>query len=366
MIKRLYIQNFKEFEHLEIPDIGGITLIGGQNNVGKTALLEAIYLFYDTGNPGLLFRHLGWRGIEISTVDAETLFSPIFFDFNIENQININVQDECYNGVMSIAFDPSYAQKSISVEISNKNTELTKTNAIIATSYAFSINYKIDGIDEDVVRLIIKQSSNNLEIQFEPAQTSFFSSSMKHIAIFLPTRLRINPREEAIRFGQLDIKRLNDHVIDVLKILEPRLQGVTAVTLPQGSLMYADVSSMARKVPIDFLGDGMSRLLSITLAIATAKDGVVLIDEIDSGLHYSVLLKIWEAICKAAREFHCQVVATTHSYECLQAAYDGALQAGVENEFHYIRLDRHSDKIVAKTYLHEVLGAALQNGWEVR
>ncbi|HEY4033525.1 MAG TPA: AAA family ATPase [Ktedonobacteraceae bacterium] len=110
----------------------------------------------------------------------------------------------------------------------------------------------------------------------------------------------------------------------------------------------------------------MSRLLSIILAIATAKNGVVLIDEVDTGIHHSRMPKIWEGICKAARAFNCQVFATTHSYECLQAAHIGIAQANMDRDFRYIRLDRHEQETVAKTYTYEVLGAALARRWEVR
>ena len=130
--------------------------------------------------------------------------------------------------------------------------------------------------------------------------------------------------------------------------------------------MYADLEGMKRKIPVALLGDGISRLLSIILAIATAKKGIVLIDEIDAGLHYSILPQIWQGICQAAREYQCQVIATTHSYECLQAAHEGSVVAKSTKDFSYIRLEKEKDMIIGKKYSHEVLGAALSQGWEVR
>lgn len=116
------------------------------------------------------------------------------------------------------------------------------------------------------------------------------------------------------------------------------------------------------------MGDGVNRLLSIILAIATTKNGIVLIDEIDSGIHYSAMTNVWEGITMAAREFNCQVIATTHSYECLQAATEGTTRAGLADDFSYIRLDRipKDNEIVAKVYSNDVLTAALGRGWEVR
>jgi hypothetical protein len=59
-------------------------------------------------------------------------------------------------------------------------------------------------------------------------------------------------------------------------------------------------------------------------------------------------------------------MATTHSYECLQAAHEGVAKACLADEFRYVRLDRRADDIVAKTYPHEILGAAIEAGLEVR
>src|SRR5215469_1170431 len=96
MLQNLQIRGFKGFKDLRLTNLSRVTLIGGKNNVGKTSLLEAIFLFYDTADPGMFFRHLGWRGLDISLTDAEALFSPLFLDFNMKNIISFKVQDGIY------------------------------------------------------------------------------------------------------------------------------------------------------------------------------------------------------------------------------------------------------------------------------
>ena len=59
MITKLSLENFKGFKYLEVPETSTITLIGGQNNIGKTSLLEGIFLFYDVGNPGDVYAPSG-------------------------------------------------------------------------------------------------------------------------------------------------------------------------------------------------------------------------------------------------------------------------------------------------------------------
>ena len=67
-----------------------------------------------------------------------------------------------------------------------------------------------------------------------------------------------------------------------------------------------------------------------------------------------------------AQEFNCQIIATTHSYECLRAAYEGIAGANMSDELRYVRLDRSDGDIAATTYTHHELGTATDLGWEVR
>jgi AAA15 family ATPase/GTPase len=102
------------------------------------------------------------------------------------------------------------------------------------------------------------------------------------------------------------------------------------------------------------------------LNIAGAPNGVVLVDEIETGFHYSVLPKVWQAIARVAREMNTQVFATTHSRECLIAAH----QAFSKSEIYDFRLFRlefgaeGKNRVVA--YDRELLEFVLERDWEVR
>jgi AAA15 family ATPase/GTPase len=367
MINWIKIENYKGFASLRLENITRITLIGGRNNVGKTALLESIFLFNDTADPGMFFRHLSWRGIGVTSGNAETVLAPIFRDFNMESPITIEVSDSIYTGKMEMRFNPSHVQKTIDVDFNSPGDTFptVKTDQIASTSYALDIQYEVSGGGKQDISLVVTQSPTNLNIKFEPGPI-MAPPGMTHPVIFLPMRLKVDPAEEANRFAQLDIEKRSDRVIEFLRVIEPNLIGLSVVSLPfQKAEVYADIG-MSHKIPVAYMGDGMSRLLSLILAIAAAKNGIVLIDEIDAGIHHSIMVKVWEELCRAAKEFNCQIFATTHSYECLQAAYEGCGQAGLPHDFRYIRLDRQDKEIVAKPYSYEVLGAALDRGWEVR
>ena len=91
----------------------------------------------------------------------------------------------------------------------------------------------------------------------------------------------------------------------------------------------------------------------------------MLVDEIESGLHHSVLTKVWRAIGEAARRSDTQIFATTHSWECIRAAHEAFLESGTY-DFRLHRLDRVNDNIKAVTYNEKTLDTSVEMNLEVR
>ncbi len=130
-------------------------------------------------------------------------------------------------------------------------------------------------------------------------------------------------------------------------------------------IFHGDIGS-DRLLPLPMMGEGMVRLLSFILRIANAPDGVVLIDEIENGLHYSILPKLWSVIGKMAKKYNTQVFATTHSLECIKAAHQ-AFSNEDTYDFRVHRLQFSKDgEVDAVTHDRDDLEAAFEIGIEVR
>ena len=136
--------------------------------------------------------------------------------------------------------------------------------------------------------------------------------------------------------------------------------------IPRGNIpiIHGDLGS-DRLIPLPLLGEGMNKLCSYGLAISNAENGFVLIDEIENGLHYSVLEKIWKGIIHLARKSNVQVITTTHSEECIRAAHS-SMSDEKEYELKLHRLDRVDEGIEVTTYDKDTLGPAIDQGFEVR
>ena len=120
-----------------------------------------------------------------------------------------------------------------------------------------------------------------------------------------------------------------------------------------------------RPVPLRSLGDGAVRLFGVALALANSKDGFLLIDEAENGIHHSIQRDFWTMILKAAHQNNVQVLATTHSWDCV-AGFAKAATEIEEVDGALVRLDRYDDRIRAVEYTEDDLRIAAKHGIEVR
>lgn len=357
MVTKLIIEGFKGFQQIEIPRLSRISLLGGRNNAGKTSVIEALFMFFDRFNPQLFLRQFAWRGIDSILFDPESMWAPAFLDYDLTKKISIIAAINGSEEKMTITFNPNYSTPSIPTVTDNSGImPQIRTDQRVEPSFSLDIKYDSNEMKNQIAHLTMGASGAGIYI--ENAKT------YSRRATFLAARVPSNYSDDAQKFGQLDILGKQDKIVEFLKIIEPNLKSLSTIAIGNKSLIHCDIG-LSKKIPVPYMGDGVSRLLSIILAIATSNNGIVFIDEFENGIHYSVMPKIWEAVAKAAREFNCQVIGTTHSYECLEAAYSGITE-DLKDDFSYIRIDKVDNKTTAKCFSHELLKVALKTNMEVR
>jgi AAA15 family ATPase/GTPase len=126
----------------------------------------------------------------------------------------------------------------------------------------------------------------------------------------------------------------------------------------------AKVKGFEHPIPIGSLGDGMWRMLAMAIAITQCKGGFLLIDEIDTGLHYTVMADMWKLIYNAAKEFDVQVFATTHSNDCVYSLAPVCPSNADENNVTVQRIE--AGKFRAVPYSEIEIKIAAEKGLELR
>jgi AAA15 family ATPase/GTPase len=106
-------------------------------------------------------------------------------------------------------------------------------------------------------------------------------------------------------------------------------------------------------------------MLGLALGLSYCQGGVLLIDDIDTGLHYTVMERMWKLIFEASKQLNVQVFATTHSRDCIDAlasiSRDGVFE-GSEVMIH--RIEAGKSKSIS--YSEATIKAVAEFGNEVR
>ncbi len=359
MLTYFRISNFRCFDDLQLDALARINLITGRNNVGKTALLEALFVC-TSYNPELALRLNVFRGlsnmrVQIPVVDTPWL--PLFRAFDLQREITLEMRDEGGH------------ERSLKLKVLHDDDELRELRLMLPQKTNGGITGASAGQLVQVLRLQLSEAGSE-RVAYAILDTEGLRvdvvPSTDYQSIFLSSRLRPLLAEESDRFTALRKAGQHDRLVQALQILDKRVQGVELLTFGGETMLHADLVGMPGPIPLVFLGDGSVRLASFILAIAQAPGGVVLIDEIENGLHHLVLADIWRAIDQAAREFGTQVFATTHSWECFLAAQQ-AFAGAADQDFRLYRLDQGpDDRIRAFAYDLEMIAAAVDGGLEVR
>lgn len=180
----------------------------------------------------------------------------------------------------------------------------------------------------------------------------------------------INLFEEAV------LTPSEDYVIDALRIIEPSIERIATSGIERrrvggssplgvrGGLLVR-CQGVRDRIPIGSMGDGIWRLLGLALALVGTEGGILLVDEIDTGLHYTVMENMWKLVGQTARKLNIQVFATTHSRDCYEslAAVSRNVDAS-ESEITIQRVERGKDRAVG--YSEREIIAAAKRHLEVR
>lgn len=356
-IYSINIKNFRGIKDLEIEDFKNINLFVGKNNCGKTSILEAIFLSIGVSNPQLSIKIDSFRGI---THDKNDDFHFIFYNLNSTNTIDIKTQFLYPNQYRQLLIKPIYLTSKKNVDFS----EVIDTD----TSSVSTSDRRISGINLIFsVKSLPKSKDKFLQssIEFKPGGLDIKAPNEyheKHFGVFLNSRNITT--ELHTRLDKIIQKKEINKFINTLNIIDPR---ITGISLGSRNMIYFDLG-LDRLIPIQLMGDGIIRLLSILAAIANIENGVLLIDEIENGFHTSTLNLLWSSVKEVALAYNVQIFATTHSFECVKTYTESMQPDLLGNEISRLfRIENEKNKLHrAIKYDSESLEASLESGWEIR
>jgi len=352
MLNSLLIKNYRNLKELQIDSISQINLIAGKNNTGKSSLLEAVYLYFTKGKAESIWQILNGRG-ECDEAIFIPAISSLFTNRLTDKPIIIGEVNSVRNFKLNIVNYIEEVETKASGETIHRKKNIPDDQLNNYPNYNTGFEIRID----DACMFVDKQGG---KITGSPTQfLQYFN-----VCYVKAGSLTANDK----LFDNITLTKKENYVIEALKIIEPKTERIAFIAEDNSAERKAVVklSDQPKTLPLQSMGDGINRILSIILALVNTENGLLLIDEFENGLHYSTQEQLWKIIFKLAEMLNIQVFATTHSNDCISSFETVLNNPNTTVKGKFIRFDNTNDTIKPIEYTPQELEIAFENDIEIR
>jgi hypothetical protein len=351
MITRVDITNYRGFKQYQLAGLSQVNLFVGKNNSGKTALLESIHFLASGGDPSVLADAASQRGEVVPSGREEPSFldiSHFFYGHDVQTGSKFTLKSD--NGV------PAVTVEAVPLGDAEPSPELFEHSRMLRPAYAL----KIEGgrsRPKPPQTLFLSDEGALIFDPRRPLRRYIGDERSEGSPIVFITPDSLVPAALGRMWRPIINAKKEEEVYQAMRILEP---GLEDIVFEPGDPSYRSYNSRSgvvvsfkgdqRRVPLGSMGDGMRRLLALAISLIHAKGGFLMIDEIDTGFHYSIMAKMWELVVETAGRLDTQVFATTHSSDCIKGL--GVLckrKPGLQTKVAAHKIERNIDKNVAFT-----------------
>lgn len=364
LLSKFHVEGFRGIKELTIPKLGRVNLIVGKNGCGKSSLLEALQLYAGRGNFLSIANVIASRGEALrprirDAEDLEEVYSTLqnlFYGRSVfvgdEQRILIGTRDN-FHQFLHIRPSRFRAERSEDGRqlklIESPNDESPLDTIGLSVSYGDSARFYPFERSERLAAPLYRDLDE--------------VGSEKVVAI---STSGLSEERMGRLWDRITLTESEDAVVSALRIISPELERISLVqSSGRDRSFMVRLRNHSRPIPLKIMGDGLSRLMGIALALVNASDGMLLIDEIENGLHYSVQHSVWELIFQAAHDLNVQVVAATHSWDCVTAFQRAAIEDTNEAAL-LLRLQSSAGVMGATLFSERELAIATRDGIEVR
>lgn len=338
--KEFTVQNYRGFDYIKVENLGQINLFLGKNSAGKSSLLEAIFLLSGLGD----VRHLS----NITTLRTQHTnqlneIRSLFHNFNYEKEprlqaiIDTKSDAETDAEEREVILQPYYGNRDLYAESPDDLIGVNSTNANMVTT---KMNILPFGIASTATlrahgEIILKKRSethyhgHSINFRFPTTQQEgVLSPSAAEISDTTATISEANNQLEALflssgkeegtlhsSYDQVVRNGDKEELIALLQSFDRTILGIE--NLQEG--LHLKLTGLKQLLPLSMAGDGLKRFLKIAVAILSSESRILLIDEIDNGLHYAAYPLLWKSLFAICQKRLMQLFITTHSLEVLTA-----------------------------------------------
>lgn len=299
--KNIEIKNFRGINHLKIDDFSRVNIFLGQNSSGKSTVLEAINLSLNMSNPDMpqVINNIRARKSFSTFMDAKYLFHNL--DMSIPPDLALEQTD---GTVRHLTLGMTYVFDELA---DPKNEPIQQAGSIVYIN-TLEINFSttVHGIKQEYTSWL-RINPTGMVVNKKPADNYLERLRGRVISADL------NSDNTLWDLAELFKRNLKNTVLSLLKLFDAKINSIEILN----DDVYIGFDGMSEMLPSRMTGDGLRRYLSIVASAANPMTHIIMLDEIDNGLHYSAYKKLWEALFALAVNSNKQIFVTTHSKETL-------------------------------------------------
>jgi AAA15 family ATPase/GTPase len=302
-IKNIKIENFRKLKSIELKDTKDINILIGENNSGKTSILESImFLEYPNDINRLI---LLYKIREVLKNNEKTSWYKSFI-----NMFNKEFDKK------NISFSAEIGNKKIQINIDGHEEYLFRLTDEELPISVFSGKYKFI-IDNKQYEKKFSLREDDYEILYKDNNLLIPMKYISPIDHYMQKRY-VEYISKSIKLGK------KQDILEMMKIFDKNIDGFDLITENNITSLYIN-HKINGILPISAFGDGIKKAITISSAVIEAIDGILLIDEIETAIHARALKDFFKWLMEICKRYNTQIFLTTHSIEAIDALIEGGI-----------------------------------------
>ena len=341
--------HYRGIDGLSFPHLANANLVTGVNGIGKTAVTEAMWLFTGRYNTALL-----WNP------NVQRFNRPILDP--IAKLTNGVLELEGMENESRHSLKATFKKVSDVSDVKPTSIETSVENGFVGPPAVGWIHTELDGIPagQKTTRMFPTPWGTVAFYTHEP-------DSERSDNVILSTKSQHGaPQEYLQRYSDMVRQNHKDDFRNAINFIFPEVADVGILTDEMGEPYLSATTDDGVQLPLHDLGGGVVRLYQLFLGFFAARGGVLFVDEVENGLHHSVLKDVWARGRAWMRQWNAQLVATTHSAECIDAALAAFEDAPSDLAIHRLSRNEKTGKVEATTFTGETLAGVRDLDLETR